>query len=122
MQETIDNGLRQHGETVQEFAERAASEASQLDISDYETGIRRLTDPSTPEGQAYGRAFSDAAAAQVKGLRQRDPLPEPDRTPGVPHPDPFLAARGWRAGKHGVYVRKPGPQAAPRPDKELEAG
>jgi hypothetical protein len=55
---------------------------------------RLLNDATTPEGQAYTRAFSDTAAVFVKDLRERDPLPEPDRTPGAPHPDPFLADRG----------------------------
>jgi hypothetical protein len=45
-----------------------------------------------------------------------------DRTPGAAHPDPFLASRGWHANWHGIYSRKPEPQAAPRPEKELEAG
>lgn len=51
-------------------------------------------------------------------LRERDPLPEPDRTPGALHPDPFLASRGWHMNEHGIYTRQPEPQ----PQKELEAG
>jgi hypothetical protein len=81
-----------------------------------------LNDASTPEGHAYARAFSDTAAAHVKQLRECDPLPEPDRTPGTPHPDPVLANRGWHVNEHGIYTRRPKPQAAPRPDKDLEAG
>jgi hypothetical protein len=32
--------------------------------------------------------------------------PEPDRTPGAPHPDPRLAGHGWHVGEHGIYVRR----------------
>jgi hypothetical protein len=83
---------------------------------------RLLDDATTPEGQAYARAFSDGAATHVKELRERDPLPEPDRTPGAPHPDPFLADRGWHVNEHGIYTRRPEPPAAPRLEKDLEAG
>ena len=81
-----------------------------------------LNDASTPEGEAYAKAFSDTAAADVKELRERDPLPEPDRTPGAVHPDPFLASRGWHVNEQSIYVRAPEPQAVPQPGKELEAG
>jgi len=88
-----------------------------------ETAARLLTDASTAVGQAYARAFSDTAATYVRELRERDPLPEPDRTPGAPHPDPFLASRGWHMNQHGIYTRRtdPEPQAAPQPERELEA-
>jgi hypothetical protein len=90
--------------------------------SQHEIATWLLNDATTPEGQAYARAFSDTAATYVRELRERDPLPEPDRTPGSPHPDPLLADRGWHVNQHGIYSRKPEPQAAPRPEKELEAG
>jgi hypothetical protein len=149
MQETIDNGMRRPGEPVDEFAERAGSEAWLADAREIsaetatdliirqdgagmmpehaedgqdEIATRLLTDPSTPEAQAYAKAFSDTAATHVRELRKRDPLPEPDRTPGAPHPDPFLVGRGWRVGEHGIYSRTPDPQLSPRPEKDLEAG
>jgi hypothetical protein len=149
MWETLENGMRRPGEPAEEFAERAESEARLADAhqagaeaptdlnieqadadttpersgdSQDETTNRLLNDVSTPEGQAYARALSDTAATHVRELRERDPLPEPDRTPGAPHPDPFLASRGWHVNEHGIYSRRPDPQAAPRPDKELEAG
>lgn len=81
-----------------------------------------LTDTRTPEGQAYTRAFSDTAATYVRELRERNPLPEPDRTPGAPHPDPFLAARGWLVNEHGIYTRRSQPEPHPPPEHELEAG
>jgi hypothetical protein len=149
MWETIENGMRRPGEPVEEFVERAESEAKLTDphqadtepsadpitqrtdagmtpqhAGDSQNAIadRLLNDASTPEGQAYVRAFSDNAAAHVKELRERDPLPEPDRIPGAPHPDPFLADCGWHVNEHGIYTRRPEPQSAPRLEKDLEAG
>jgi hypothetical protein len=88
-----------------------------------ETAARLLTDTGTAVGQAYSRAFSDTAATYVRELRERDPLPEPDRTPGALHPDPFLASRGWHMNQHGIYTRRPDsePEAALHPKRELEA-
>jgi hypothetical protein len=152
MRETLDNGMRHPGELVEEFAERAGSgawlaDARQADAetatvgpitqqadagimpeqagnSQHEAAARLLNDPSTPQGQACATAFSDAAAARTRELRGRDPLPEPDRTPGAPHPDPFLAGRGWRVNEHGLYTRRaePDPQPQMRPGDELEPG
>jgi hypothetical protein len=149
MWETVENGMRHPGEPVEEFAERTQSEARLTDarrsgaetaagliiqqadagmtserIADSQDEIATwlLNDASTPEGQAYVSAFSDTAATYVRELRERDPLPEPDGTPGARHPDPFLASRGWHVNEHGIYVRTPEPQAVPQPEKELEAG
>jgi hypothetical protein len=133
MWETLENGMRRPGEVVEHFAERAESEASLTDahkagteapadlLIEQADADRLLDDTVTPEGQAYARAFSDTAAA-IKELRERDPLPEPDRTPGAPHPDPFLASRGWQMNEHGIYTRQPEPQVPPQTEKELEAG
>jgi hypothetical protein len=149
MGETVENGMRRPGEPVEEFAERAASEAWLADRrsdgpeppaspvvrprgaampperaghSQDEIIARLLDEAWSPNGQAHEWVFSDAAATYVKDLRQRDPLPEPDRTPGAPHPDPFLAARRWHVNEHGIYTRRAesDPQAAP--ERELEAG
>jgi hypothetical protein len=152
MQETIDNGMRRPGEPVEEFAERAESDAWLADarqadaetttvgpiIQQADAGItpdlvgkgqdeaaeRLLDDASSPQGQDCAKAFSDAATARARELRRRDPLLEPDRTPGTPHPDPFLASRGWHVNEHGLYTRRarPDPQPQARPDHDLEAG
>jgi hypothetical protein len=148
MRETVENGMRRPGEPVEEFAERAGSEAWLAGIrkaglephadviiqqtgadtpperdadGEYEVSPRLLDDARTPEAQAHSRAFSDTAATRVRELRERDPLPEPDRTPGAPHPDPFLANRGWHVNEYGIYSRRaePEPQV---PEHELEAG
>lgn len=149
MRETAENGMRRPGEPVEEFAERAGSEAWLADArqADAETpadpvlqpagaGVipdrpensrneltaRLLNDARTPEGQAYARAFSDTAATYLRERRERDPLPEPDRLPGAPHPDPFLAGRGWQVNEHGIYTRRAQLQPQPPPERELEAG
>jgi hypothetical protein len=147
--ETAENGMRRPGELVEEFAERAGSEAWLADArqgdagkpvgpaiqptgasaapdgpedSQNELAARLLNDASTPEGRAYGRAFSDTAATYVRELRERDPLPEPDRMPGAPHPDPFLAGRGWQVNEHGIYTRRAHPEPQAPPERDLEAG
>jgi hypothetical protein len=149
MWETLENGMRRPGEPAEEFAECAESEARLADArnagakpsanlitqqadagvtperaGDRQNAIadRLLNDASTPEGQAYARAFSDTAATHVRELRERDPLPEPDRTPGAPHPDPFLARRGWHVNEHGIYTRRAEPEPQAPPERELEAG
>jgi len=149
MWETLDNGMRRPRELVEHFADRAESEASLPDAHkagpEADTGLiigqadadmtpervasdrvqvtgRLLDDSIPPEGQAYARAFSDTAAADVRELRERDPLPEPDRTPGAPHPDLFLASRGWHMNAHGIYARRAESQAQAQLGRELEAG
>jgi hypothetical protein len=147
MWETLDNGMRRPGELVEEFAERATSEARLTDTRNAETAVdpmarqadadstpertgesqdqltaRLLNDASTPEAQAFARALSDTAATDIRELRQRDPLPEPDRTPGAPHPDRFLASRGWHMNEHGIYTRRTEPEPQAPPQHELEAG
>jgi hypothetical protein len=144
MWETLENGMRRPGEQVEDFAERAESEARLADkhkagteaptdliieqgdadmtperagSSQDENTNRLLKDPFTPEGQAYAKALSDTAAADLRELREQDPLPEPDRTPGTPHPDPFLASRGWHLNERGIYARKPEPQVPTPPHK-----
>jgi hypothetical protein len=109
---TKDMARAEAGEVLEQLEEghHAARESSCL-----------LNDRRTPEGQAYAMALSDTAATYARELRARDPLPEPDRTPGALHPDPFLAARGWHVNEHGIYTRhaQPEPQA---PERDLEAG
>jgi hypothetical protein len=149
MRETIENGMRRPGEPVEEFAERAGSEAwlaampnaglqPHSDPTVQQTGAgtppghggdsrrhvttRQLNDPETPEGQAYARALSGTAASHVRELRERDPLPEPDRRPGAPHPHPFLARRGWHVNEHGIYIRHTEPEPQVPPEHDLEAG
>jgi hypothetical protein len=148
MWETVESGMRHPGEPIEQFAQRAEAEARQAEAgsanvetaddavrsrnagavperageSRAEIAARLLNDPSTPEGQAFARAIADTAAANVRELRKRDPLPEPDRTPGTPHPDPFLANRGWHVNEHSIYSREPEPQVSLQPDSELEAG
>jgi predicted GIY-YIG superfamily endonuclease len=124
MGETVQNGMRQPGETVEQFARRAGHDTTPAASSraDAGTAARLLGDPDTPEGRAYEQALSPAAATRVRELRERDPLPEPDRTPGAPHPDPFLAERGWKVNEHGIYSGKPDPDRVRQAEHDLEAG
>jgi hypothetical protein len=122
MQETADNGMRRPNETVEEFAERAGSDAWLAESRDAEALRAILDDPATPEGRAFAKALSQTAIHYAREKQQNDPLPEPDRTPGAPHPDPFLASRGWHVNKHGVYVRHAEQEPEASRDRELEAG
>ena len=90
---TVEDGMRRPGEPVEEFAERAESEARLTDArkagaepsadpitqqadagmtpqrtGDSQDAIadRLLNDASTPEGRAYARAFSDAAVQRLQ--------------------------------------------------------
>jgi hypothetical protein len=61
-----------------------------------------LANGTTRADRAYTAAYSGAAAGLAAELRDLDqPAPEP----GTPHPDPWLAARGWHVHRTGVYVR-----------------
>jgi hypothetical protein len=149
MRETVENGMRRPGEPVEEFADRVGSEAwlagmraagldphadpviqqtgadtpaERADGSQHEAITRLPNDARAPLLQAYTRAFSDTAAARLRELRERDPLPEPDRRPGTPHPDPFLADRGWHVNQRGIYIRRAEPEPQAPPERELEAG
>jgi hypothetical protein len=149
MWETLSNGTRHPGESVAQFAERvhvgarraAARDAGTQKAADPMTqrtgpevipgpaAISHDEDPAqllggmgTPLGQAYAKAFSGTAAARVRELRKHDPLPEPDRTLGAPHADPFLASRGWHVNDHGIYTRRAEPETKARLGRELEAG
>jgi hypothetical protein len=51
-------------------------------------------------------ARQDASPAGT-GERDLSDLDEAGLTPGAPHPDPALAAKGWRVCDHGIYTRHP---------------
>jgi hypothetical protein len=71
-----------------------------------------LSQTRTPEGQAFAREYDGAAETLAGELKE---LNEPGLTPGAPHPDPVLAAKGWHVCRHGIYTRHPDgpPQAEP---------
>jgi hypothetical protein len=83
-------------------------------IGDVQAGIAAhlLSEARTPEGQAFAREYDWTAQTLVRDLKELD---EPGLTPGTPHPDPALAAKGWHVCDHGIYTRHPdGPlQAEP---------
>jgi hypothetical protein len=122
MQETADNGMRRPNEPVEEFAEQAGSDAWLAEARDAGPLRAILDDPATPEGRAFAKALSQTAAYYAREKQRSDPLPEPDRSPGAPHPDTFLASRGWHANKHGVYLRHAEQEPEAPRNRELEAG
>ena len=74
-------------------------------------------DAMTDEGRAFAREYADTADTYARDLRELDrPLAPAAATlpDGTPHPDPFLAGRGWQA-QSGLYVRR-------EPEMEREAG
>ncbi len=124
MWQTVENGMRRPEPPADPIVQRADPGTTPERVRDSQDQIatRLLNDASTPEGRAYAKALSDTAATYVRELRERDPLPEPDRTPGAPHPDQFLAGRGWHMNEHGIYTRRVQPEAQAPPERELEAG
>jgi hypothetical protein len=85
----------------------------------HDTAAWLFSEATTPEAERFAAGYASTADTLVAELREAE-RPAPDRSPGAPHPDPFLAARGWQACQHGdgVYVRRP---AAAR-DLDKEAG
>ena len=77
--------------------------------------------PAESTADFLSRAKAEAQTAEAgqwnDGTYVRDlkELDEPGLTPGTPHPDPALAAKGWHVCDHGIYTRHPdGPlQAEP---------
>lgn len=91
---------------------------------DSATGL--LADADTEEGQAFAREFDDTTGVLGGDLRDLERERDHDRgmvpASGTPHPDPFLAERGWHVCSHGLYTRRTGPQPQAPPEPELEAG
>jgi len=74
-----------------------------------------LSDAETAGGKAFATGYATTAETYISDLKALD-RPEPDRTPGAPHPDPFLAERGWRTCEHGIYVRRQAQAEAEDPE------
>jgi len=77
-----------------------------------------LSGADTDEGSAFAREYDGWGNSLIADLREAERGPEPDHSPGSPHPDPRLAARGWRNCEHGIYVRR---QAQAEADSDPEA-
>jgi hypothetical protein len=135
--ETLENGMRRPAESTADFLSRTKAQAqtaeakragfqtadqlirAQADAGMTPEAISRhqeeitaslLSDAQTADGQAFAREYADTAGTYLRDLKELD---EPGLTPGAPHPDPALAAKGWHVCKHGIYTR--------RPDAEHEA-
>ncbi len=81
-----------------------------------EVAAALLCGADTEEGQAFAREYDDTGEALLADLREMERGPDPDRTPGAPHPDARLAERGWRACDHGIYVRRQAQAEAEDPE------
>jgi hypothetical protein len=60
--------------------------------------------------QAVGSAIAQVLGRETAGQQITNEATGPDQlhlTPGTPHPDPYLAARGWHVCDHGIYTRHP---------------
>jgi hypothetical protein len=57
-----------------------------------------------PAGREYTPAAGPGQTALARNSRELNELLP--AVPGTPHPDPFLAARGWQTCGHGIYVRR----------------
>jgi hypothetical protein len=72
-----------------------------------------LSDAQTPGQQVFAREYADTVGTYVRDLRELD---GPGLTPGTPHPDPYLAAKGWHVCGHGIYTRHPDGQLDAEPE------
>ncbi len=72
-----------------------------------------LSDAQTTEGQAFAREYAGTTSTGLRDLKEPG---EPGLTPGTPHPDPALAAKGWHVCDHGIYTRHPDGPLQPEPE------
>jgi predicted GIY-YIG superfamily endonuclease len=138
--ETLENGMRRPAEPTADFLARTKAEAqaaeakragfhtadqliwAQADAGMPADTIARhqeditaslLSDAQTADGQAFAREYADTAGTYLRDLKELD---EPGLTPGAPHPDPALAAKGWHVCDHGIYTRHPDGQLQAEPE------
>jgi hypothetical protein len=71
----------------------------------------------TAEAGQDASGWPHTASEPINDLRDLD-REGPRMAPGTPHPDRFLAERGWEVGRHGIYTRT----GRHQPDREFEAG
>ncbi len=96
----------------------AGMNADRIAAHHQEVSASLLSGADTEDGHAFAREYDTTGEALLADLREMQRGPEPDRTPGAPHPDARLAARGWRNCQHGIYVRH---QAQAEADSDPEA-
>ena len=96
--------------------------------SQHEVAARLLNEAETAPGRAYAAAYDDTVRALTADLTddaaRAKAGPEAAGLPlGTPHPDPFLAGRGWHVGDgvagNRVYVKD---RAADHRELDREAG
>jgi hypothetical protein len=88
----------------------AGTDLDQIRTRHDDVAATLAADARTTAGRAYARQYADTAATLIRDLREDAAVAAgksaaactlPD---GTPHPDPFLAARGWQADR-GIYQR-----------------
>ena len=94
----------------------AGMDADRIAEHHQEVGASLLCGAETPDGEAVARAYDGTAETLIGELREMERGPEPSREPGSPHPDPRLAAHGWRTCEHGIYVRRQAQAQAEDPE------
>jgi hypothetical protein len=108
-QRTEDTARRPGAGTAQMLITRQAGAgmaADRIDEHHHDLAASLFSSATTADGLAFAEEYDRTAETLVSELRQLE-RPEPDRSPGAPHPDPQLAAKGWQACEHGhgVFVR-----------------
>jgi hypothetical protein len=138
--ETLTSGARRPCESTEEFLSRTKADArlaearqagfqtaDQLIRAQADAGMtpeaidRRqegiaaslLSEADTADGHAFAREYADTVNTYVHDLKELD---GPGPTPGTPHPDATLAAKGWHACDHGIYTRHPDGQLQAEPE------
>jgi len=87
-------------------------------MSGLQTNGPAVPRPVSRDPDAALTGVGQTTAAIARDLRELD-ADRPPTAPGTPHPDRFLAARGWQTCEHGhgIYVRRD-----PQLEVDREAG
>jgi hypothetical protein len=89
--------------------------------------VSLASDAQTGPGRAYAAEFADTGRALIADLRQDAAAARGELVPaasslpdGTPHPEPFLARRGWEV-HGGVYQRTAAGRTSPSVVADREA-
>ena len=93
----------------------AGMSADRIQEHHLEVSASLFSGAETEDGQAFAREYDQTGETLIAELREME-RPEPDRTPGAPHPDARLADHGWHTCEHGIYVRRQAQAQAEDPE------